>query len=386
MIPSHRTEAWVLAAGSGAANSSGVLSYGSFSYPECADDEVLVEPMVGSWEANMDHAIERNPVDICRQRGEPQIVLGNAGVVRVKQCGAAVEHLRIGDKCLLFCGGKLDSFGYVELVFAYDMPGTVGLLARETKTLARNLFRIAPDSPLSLHQWAAFSTRYLTAWSNWQQANGCLRLQLSSEELPRPYVWGWGGGTTLAELALATRCGCRTLMIVGNDSHRQEAVGMGVATIDRREFPGLVASAQGEEGDLAIRRTRLNSERRFLRAVQDLTDGNGVSIFIDYLGGSTLDLSLRALGRQGVLATAGWKFGVRSSITRANECIKRHTHVHTHYARLSDVPAAMSYAEANGWRAQVSAVYPYSEVPRLATEYHNGQIPSYFPLYEVTGL
>jgi hypothetical protein len=34
-----------------------------------APDEVLVEPIYRSWEADMTGAIERQPIDVCRRRG-----------------------------------------------------------------------------------------------------------------------------------------------------------------------------------------------------------------------------------------------------------------------------------------------------------------------------
>lgn len=52
-----------------------------FEFADIAENEVLVETICGCWEANMTHALQRKPVDICRQRHEARVVLGNAGVV-----------------------------------------------------------------------------------------------------------------------------------------------------------------------------------------------------------------------------------------------------------------------------------------------------------------
>ena len=39
---------------------------------------------------------------------------------------------------------------------------------------------------------------------------------------PIPHVWGWGGGTTFAELDLARRHGCHTVMLSGHDGRLEQ--------------------------------------------------------------------------------------------------------------------------------------------------------------------
>ena len=53
-------------------------------------------------------ALERQPVDICRQRREGKIVLGNVGVVRIVRCGPAVTRVEEGDICMLVAIGTKD--------------------------------------------------------------------------------------------------------------------------------------------------------------------------------------------------------------------------------------------------------------------------------------
>lgn len=64
------TEAWVLYAGPEQTKKHepvpGELRRETFQFADLEDDEALVEPLYGSWEANLDHALSRNPVDICR--------------------------------------------------------------------------------------------------------------------------------------------------------------------------------------------------------------------------------------------------------------------------------------------------------------------------------
>jgi hypothetical protein len=106
------------------------------------EDEVLAEPIYGCWEANMAHALERTPIDVCRHRGEAEVVIGNAGVVRILQVGEAVKTVNPGDLCIVFCNGIWDRFGYPEKILADDAPQTIGVLAKRIKLHSRQVIAI----------------------------------------------------------------------------------------------------------------------------------------------------------------------------------------------------------------------------------------------------
>ena len=126
-----------------------------------------------------------------------------------------------------------------------------------------------------------------------------------------------------------------------------------------------------------------SSEERFLEIVDDLTKGLGVNIFLDYVGSPVLRATLKAMARQGILATAGWKDGMSTWLIRAIECIDRHQHIHTHYARYSVGVHAVHFAMANDWLPTVDPyVYEYDEIPKLAKDYDNGDF-TYFPVFKV---
>ena len=221
------TDAWVIYQGPANVNQDKPLAAElireEFSFADITENEVLAEPLYGSWEANMTHALQRQPVDICRQRGEEKVVLGNAGVVRILRTGASVKSAVEGDVCLVFCNGIWDRLGYPEKIFAYDAPNTVGLLAKRIKLHEKQIVAIPKNSRYELEQWAAFSLRYITAWANWKKAYGCWRSQFEDGESVPLFVWGWGGGVSLAELALAKHFGAQVAMMSSNN-HRLEII------------------------------------------------------------------------------------------------------------------------------------------------------------------
>jgi NADPH:quinone reductase-like Zn-dependent oxidoreductase len=375
------SEAWVIHAAEPGERGPAMLRRESITIDPIAPDEVLAEPIYGSWEANMTHAIERQPIDVCRRRGERRVVLGNSGVVRVIQAGREVRHVREGDVCLLAASGTEDADGYVVTVLGYDARGTMGLLSRTVKLHARQVVPVPAHTRHRLTQWAAFSVRYGTAHDNWHVAHGAWRLQANGPP-DRTFVWGWGGGVAFAELILAKRHGCQAAMIASTDERLAMIAAAGLTPIDRRRFPDLAYDATRYQADVSYKRAYLASERTFLGLVAEATAREGVSIFIDNIGGPVHRPTVRALGRKGVVTTAGWKHGMDISLNRATECISRHIYVHTHACRND--PETVHEAEETDWVPPVPEhVYSWDDIPRLAEDYASGRIESYFPVFQV---
>lgn len=213
----RRTEAWVLRKGARGKSASGTLELATIPLSSVGDHDVLAEPLYGSWEANMTHALERDPVDVCRLRREEEVVLGNSGVLRVLETGTAVTGCRVGDLCGFIPNGAVDRFGHTVKVCAYDAPGTMGMLAKQVVLHEDNLGVLPINSRHSLQQWAAFAIRYCTAWDNWHLAHRVWRAQFDGEP-PTTHVWGWGGGVSFAELQLARDAGCGVAMMASSDA------------------------------------------------------------------------------------------------------------------------------------------------------------------------
>jgi NADPH:quinone reductase-like Zn-dependent oxidoreductase len=379
----HKTEAWVLRPGTSDKPEPAELKLEEIEFDEISSEEVLARPLYGCWEGNMGHALERKPVDICKLRGEDWVVFGNAGVVEIIDIGSDVTTVKPGDKAIVFCNGVWDRYGYPKKIFGFDAKGTIGVMARKTKMHQKQVIPIPDNNPYDLARWAAFSLRYVTAWSNFALAYGTLRLQLSENELPVPVVWGWGGGVSLGELHLAHLRGCRTFQVSSRPDRQEAAERLGIKPINRNEFPNLSYDEKRYRTDKEYKEEYQQSENRFLEIVDELTQSRGVNIFLDYVGSPVLRATLKAMARQGVLATAGWKDGMSSWFIRAIECIDRHQHIHTHYARYTEGVQAVRFAMANEWLPHVDPyVYEYDEVPKLAADYNAGKF-TYFPCFKI---
>ncbi|HYU71492.1 MAG TPA: hypothetical protein VEL31_02325, partial [Ktedonobacteraceae bacterium] len=146
------TEAWVLHMGPERPEPA-ILMKEDFSFPDITENEVLVEPIYGCWEGNMAHAVDREPVDICRQRREAKIVIGNSGVVRILRAGTSVKHLNAGDLGLFYPVGSTGPNGYMLKVAGYDAPGSCGLLAKQMKLCPDQILPLPVQTRYSLRQW-----------------------------------------------------------------------------------------------------------------------------------------------------------------------------------------------------------------------------------------
>lgn len=377
-MPTH-ADAWLLYPGTPAERGRlAVLRRETLDLPDPGPRQVIAAPLYGAWGANMTHALERKPVDLCGQRGEPKVVLGNAAVVRVVACGREVTTVEPGQRCMLFATSVGDRYGYTEKALAYDAPGSMGCLATRMLVGEHELLPLPDGTRYRDTQWAAFSGSFITAWSNWRLAWGVLRLQLTPDELPHPHAWGWGGGTTLAELDLARRHGCRAAQMSSDDARMEQIRRCGVTPIDRRPFAALQYDDRRFATDPGWRRAYADAEATFLREVRERTDGEGVHVFCDYIGTPVYRATLKALARQGIITTAGWREGMVMSHLRAAECISRHQHIHTHYARRCEGVDARDYGEREGWMPEMDArIYTFDEVQELAEDVAAGRAGFY---------
>jgi NADPH:quinone reductase-like Zn-dependent oxidoreductase len=377
-------ESWILESSNGV-NTTGELQLHTTTIPKPDSEQIIVAPIFGCVEANLLHAIQRQPIDICKQRGESFVIPGNACVGKVMEVGENVRLVKKGDIGMAFGASQTDSFGYPMTVIGYDAPKTSGTLSKRVIMHESQLIPLSSKTRFSLKQWAAFSARYVTAWSNWKIALRCWKSQMEHANPTEHFVCGWGGGTSLAELQLAKGAGFGTLMIASNDWRMEYISRHGITPLNRSTFLNLNFQPSQYEQDAGYRQMYKQSEAEFLLHIKKLTGSKMVAIFIDNIGQPVYRATLKALARQAVITTCGWKMGMDLSNLRAIECINRHIHVHTHYATRNEVKEAMEYAEETGWIPDIDAekVYDWNEIPFLCHEYAEGKIESYFPIFEI---
>lgn len=192
--------------------------------------------------------------------------------------GDGVSGLAVGDRVMV----QLENGGYAEEV-AVD---------------ARCCWRIPPDLPMV--KAAALGLAHVTAWFG-----------LVDRAAFRPgdtvLVTGASGGCGTAALQIARALGGRPIALVGSPEKADFLRSLGFAEV-----------IVGDGGDL---RDRLRVE------VAALTDGRGVDIVFDPVGGEVLDAALRALAWSGRAVICGFAGGGPTAI-RSNYLLIKHISVH----------------------------------------------------------
>lgn len=354
------TEAWVLEKG------HNEFIKKKIHIDSLSEDEVLLKPLYGCLEGNMVHAMNNDPINIFDERKESEIVLGNAGILEIERLGSEDDNFKVGDKVIYFCNGESDEYGYPLKITGYDKTNSMGVLSKRIKLNKKEILKIPEDKNISQEQWAAFSLKFITAWSNWKVAYNAFRIQMPNIKPENIYVFGWGGGVTYAELLLAKKYGCQCCMITSKEENINLCKVNGIDTFNRK---GINSSKM---------------EKELLEYINVKTKGKGASIFVDNIGKDVYKITMKALGRQAVITTSGWKTGGMLPILRQNECQNRHIHIFTHYARIEEGIEAINFAQKEKWLPPLcEKVYQWEEIPSLIEDYKLGNLKTYFPIFKI---
>ncbi len=201
-----------------------------------------------------------NRLDLAVATGLPGVpvpeyphVVGTDAAGVVLEIGAAVTHLRVGDRVVINPGiscGSCDACATNEEIFCrqFGVLGEhrPGLAAEEVVLPARNLLPITGD--WSWAEAAAFTLATLTAWRMLTT-----RARLTANEAV--LIWGIGGGVAIAALQVARHLGARVLVTSSSRGKLERAAALGAeAGFDhsRDDVPALVKAHLGHGADVVV--------------------------------------------------------------------------------------------------------------------------------------
>ncbi|NOQ76439.1 MAG: zinc-binding dehydrogenase [Methylococcaceae bacterium] len=270
------------------------------------------------------HAAGVNRPDIMQRQGLYPPPEGASDILGLEIAGTIVDlgdpqsHLKIGDQvCALVTGG-----GYAEYC-----------------TAAAPLCLPIPNG-LNFTQAAALPETYFTVWSNLFD-----RAQLKANETALIHGGSSGIGTTAIQLAKAF--GANVIITAGSDEKCQFCTELGT--------------------DLAIN----YREQDFVQAIKDHTNGNGVDVILDMIGGDYFPRNIKCLDYDGRLVHIALQNGIKADINLLPVMLKRLSITgSTLRARNTDFKAAIAQQlQKNVW-------------PLLATGQIKPIIHQTFPLAE----
>ncbi len=197
-------------------------------------------------------------------------ILGLECAGEVAEVGAAVSGWRVGDRAMALLAGG----GYAEQAVVHH--GSV----------------MRVPAALSWEEAGALPEVYLTAFSN-------LFLLGGARAGGAALVHGGGSGVGTAAIQLLREAGVRCIVTAGSDEKCQRCRDLGA--------------------DVAINYRAGD----FAPAVRDATDGRGVDVVLDCIGGSYFAANLECLAVEGRLVIIGLIGGVRAEINLAMLLMRR---------------------------------------------------------------
>jgi len=262
-------------------------------------------------------------------------ILGLEAAGEISEVGAGIENFRVGDKvCALLTGG-----GYAE----YCAAPVSCVLA-------------VPDGVDPVHA-AALPETHFTVWTNLMDS-----ARLAPGESLLVHGGSSGIGTTAIQLCAAL--GHRIFATAGSSEKCAACERLGASrAIDYRS-------------------------EDFVRAVEQATDGRGVDVILDMVGGDYIERNFRALARGGRLVNIAFQKGMSAQVNFAPMLMKRLTFMATtlrarsneEKGRIRDSLAATVWPLISARRIApiIDRIFPLGEAhaahERMKTSRHIGKI------------
>lgn len=233
------------------------------------DDKLVLEeietPSPGIGEVLIrNRAIGLNRADLYRQRTveigqqEPPRIPGRDIAGYIESIGPGVTNLRTGDPVMALVRGGYAEFSVSNTSTVYPIP-----------------------TGMSMEAASSIPCVFLTAWYAFKMAG----LQMGETAL----IHAAGSGVGMAGIQIAKAMGARVLTSAGSDHRVAKGCQLGADA-------GINYSNQDLEKELYT-----------------LTNGEGIDMSLDTLGGATFDATLKSLGTGGRIVTVGGHTGPRSS-------------------------------------------------------------------------
>jgi NADPH:quinone reductase-like Zn-dependent oxidoreductase len=319
-----------------------VIQLGTLPKPVRAPGQVLVRM----------HAATLNRVDLyMRDSGAgithalPQ-AMGVDGAGVIEEVDDHERQLRVGQRVTLHpalmcgrCEYCLRGEGVLCTAVQYLGEHRHGTLTPYVSLPAQNVFPIPDDLPLI--DAAALGVNHLTAWR-------MLFTQARVRAGETVLIMGIGGGVSLAALQLAQRAGLHTIVTSRSDSKLAQAKAMGANT-------GIHSASQ----DL-------------VKTVMAHTQGRGVDVVIENIGGPMWPLAMKSLARGGRLVTCGATAGDQPGADLRRIFIRQLQIYGSTLGDLHEFQALLRFVQQTGLRPVIDSVFPIEQIHQALDRLESG--------------
>ena len=309
---------------------TGVLQYGELPDPEVGRDEVLVDVKAGAL----------NHLDIWTRKGMPSPgefphIPGSDAAGVVTEVGDDVTRFEEGDHVAVASGsycGECEHCraGEHSQCVEYTIIGehSTGVHSEQTALPEENLVRV-PDH-VDFETAAAAPLVFQTAWR-------MLHSRAEIEAGESVLVLGASGGVGHAAVQIADHAGCEVF-----------ATGSTVAKLNAAKELGADHAVNYEQ-------------EPFDEFVDEQTDGRGVDVVVDHIGGATWDASMNSLAKGGRIVTCGATGGPKVEVNVADLFWQQYDILGSTMGAEADIDAVLELVWDGTFEPQIRDVLPMSE-------------------------
>ena len=154
---------------------------------------------------------------------------------------------------------------------------------------------------------------------------------------------------------LAHHEGHNAIFCSGSPDRRKHLEGLGITTIDQKEFNRFAGR---------------DDVKAFHKAVRGLTDGDGANVVCDMLRGPVFAAGLRVMSRMGVNVSAGWQLDTKNQYNSALMSVRQITLDHSHYESIEGCKSATALYGSVFKPTVHQEVYAFEDLPRAMEEMH----------------
>ena len=312
---------------------TGVLQYGELPDPEVGRDEVLVDVKAGAL----------NHLDIWTRKGMPSPgefphIPGSDAAGVVTEVGDDVTRFEEGDHVAVASGsycGECEHCraGEHSQCVEYTIIGehSTGVHSEQTALPEENLVRV-PDH-VDFETAAAAPLVFQTAWR-------MLHSRAEIEAGESVLVLGASGGVGHAAVQIADHAGCEVF-----------ATGSTVAKLNAAKELGADHAVNYEQ-------------EPFDEFVDEQTDGRGVDVVVDHIGGATWDASMNSLAKGGRIVTCGATGGPKVEVNVADLFWQQYDILGSTMGAEADIDAVLELVWDGTFEPRIRETLPMSETAR----------------------
>ncbi len=313
--------------------------------PEALEWGEWPDPVAGPGEVTVRvRACALNHLDLWLRNGVPghrfplPLVPGSEIAGDVAAVGAGVTDLAEGTPCLLSsgvsCGVCVRCLaGLDHLCAHYGLLGEHrdGGYAELVTVPRRNVLPL--PAGLSYVEAAALPLGFLTAWH-----------MLTARAALAPHedilLHAAGSGVTSAGIQIARLLGARRILVTAGSEEK-------------------LARAR----DLGATHGILYNQGDFVRAAREATQGQGVDVVFDHVGGETFERSLKLLKRGGRIVLCGATSGAEAKINLRALFFKQLSILGSTMGSLAELMSLLPYFASGALRPVVDRTFPLAEAP-----------------------